>query len=283
MRFSLDIAPLGDLADPREIARLAAAAEAAGWDAVSTWDVLGTAVDAPAADPFVALAAAATATERVRLITSVVVLPRRRPQLVAQAAATLDRLSAGRLVLGVGAGGDPDDFLAFGEADAHASRVALMDEAIGVVDRLLRGETVSHDGPAYVLDGARVGPRPVQEPRPPIWMGALRAGGVRRAAAWDGWIAVSTAADGRSVALRPDRFGELVEVARSARAARSAESGAAATDDPFEIAVFGQAGLDGVGPADYEAAGATWWLESVSGMRGSVEDLIAIAEAGPPR
>ena len=66
MRYAIDIAPLGDLADPAAIVRLAVAAERAGWDGLSTWDSLGTAMDAPAADPFVALAAVAAATRGLR-------------------------------------------------------------------------------------------------------------------------------------------------------------------------------------------------------------------------
>ena len=90
--------------------RLAVAAEAAGWDGLCTWDSLGVSMGTVAPDPFLALAAVASATTRLRLILSVVALPRRRPQLVAQSAATLDRWSGGRLVLGVGSGGDPGDF-----------------------------------------------------------------------------------------------------------------------------------------------------------------------------
>ena len=79
MRYAIDIAPLGDLADPVPIVRLAVAAERAGWDGLSTWDSLGASMGAAAADPFVALTAVASATERLRLILSVVALPRRRP------------------------------------------------------------------------------------------------------------------------------------------------------------------------------------------------------------
>ena len=85
MRYAVDVAPLGELADPLAIVRLARAAEGAGWDGLSIWDVLGAGMQAPAADPFVALAGVAAATERLRLIVSVAALPRRRPQLVAQA------------------------------------------------------------------------------------------------------------------------------------------------------------------------------------------------------
>ena len=104
MKYAFDVAPLADFADPLALVRLGEAAEAAGWDGFSTWDTLGPAMGTVAADPFVALAGVASATERIALLASVIVLPRRRPQLVAQAAATLDRLSGGRLVLGIGAG-----------------------------------------------------------------------------------------------------------------------------------------------------------------------------------
>jgi alkanesulfonate monooxygenase SsuD/methylene tetrahydromethanopterin reductase-like flavin-dependent oxidoreductase (luciferase family) len=277
MQFALDVAPLGDLADPIALVRLAEAAESAGWDGFSTWDSLGLAMGTVAPDPFVVLAGVAAATQRIALIASVIVLPRRRPQLVAQAAATLDRLSGGRLVLGIGAGGDRPDYEAFEEPWQASLRVARMDEAALLVDAFLRGETVTHDGPAYRVHGAAIGPRPARQPRPPIWLGALRPGGIRRAARWDGWIAVSIGEDGTTLAMPPALLAERVGVARVAR-----EEAGLGTE-PFDVAVFGQAGLGGFAPADYEAAGATWWLESVSLMRGSVADLRAIAAAAPPR
>jgi hypothetical protein len=100
---------------------------------------------------------------------------------------------------------------------------------------------------------------------------------VRRAARWDGWIAVTIGEDGESMVLPPDAFGSTVDMLQAERA----EAGRAG--DPFDVAVFGVAGTGGHRPHHYEAAGATWWLESVSGMRGGIADLIAIAEAGPPR
>ncbi len=277
MRYALDVAPLGELADPLALVRIARAAEVAGWDAFSTWDATGLGMQTGAPDPFVALAGVAAATERIALLASVIVLPRRRPWLVAQSAATLDRLSGGRLILGFGAGGDPADFTPFGDVFDAATRVARMDEAAVLVDRLLRGETVTHPGPAFPVDGAAVGLRPVQQPRPPMWMGAYRPGGIRRAGRWDGWIAVVMAEDGVSLAKPPAAFATEVAIAREARAA------AGLSGEPFEIGVFGQAGLGGFNPSDYEAVGATWWLESVSGMRGGLDDILAIAEAGPVR
>ncbi len=277
MRFSLDVAPIGALADPRVLGELAGIAEAAGWDGFSTWDSLGIDIGPAAADPFLALAAAAAATERIALIAAVIVLPRRRPQLVAQSAATLDLLSGGRLVLGVGAGADHGDYLPFGEAGAYESRIARMDEAIDVVDRLLRGDTLAHRGAAYVVDGVAVGPRPAQSPRPPMWLGAVRPGGVRKAARLDGWSGVSANPETGRVVMDPDRVAELVAMAGEERARLGRG------DAPFDVSMFGIAGSGGFAPSDFERAGVTGWLESVSPARGGLADARAIAEAGPPR
>lgn len=275
MRYAVDIAPLGDLADPRLIARFGRAAETSGWNGLSVWDSTGVSMGTFAPDPFLALGAVAAATERIRLIASVVALPRRRPQLVAQAAATLDRIAGGRIVLGVGAGGDPGDFEAFGEAASIGERVAKTDAALAVIDPWLRGEPARVDA-AGALD-VRVAPEPVQQPRPPIWFGAMRPAGLRRAAAWDGWIAIATSDDGSSMALSPGAFHQKLGVVQAERARLGR------TADPFEVAIFGFSDPGGPGlVAAYEAMGATWWLESFSPMRGSVDSMLATVEAGPP-
>jgi alkanesulfonate monooxygenase SsuD/methylene tetrahydromethanopterin reductase-like flavin-dependent oxidoreductase (luciferase family) len=276
IRCAIDIAPLGELSDPRAIVRLAVAAEASGWDGISTWDSFGASMATTAADPFVALAAVAAATQRLRLITSVVALPRRRPQLVAQAVGTLDRLSDGRCVVGVGAGGDASDFELFGEPSGAPARIARFDEALALVDRFLRGEPVDHEGPAFVVRGAAVGPSPIQRPRPPIWVGGMRPGALRRAARFDGWIAIGVAGDGSGMTLTPDAFAEMVEVLHGEREARG-------TSGSFDVALFGLS--DPSAPhsvAAYASRGATWWLESISPMRGEIDALVRLVEAGPP-
>jgi alkanesulfonate monooxygenase SsuD/methylene tetrahydromethanopterin reductase-like flavin-dependent oxidoreductase (luciferase family) len=266
MRYAIDLAPLGPLADPHALVRLAVAAERADWDGVSTWDVLGTVMGAAAADPWVALTAIASRTERVALLASVIVLPRRRPQLVAQAAATLDAWSSGRLVLGIGAGGDPMDFTAFGESFDRHERIPRLDRDAEAIDVWLRGE-----------GDVVVGPRPAQQPRPPMWVGGMRPGARRRAARWDGWIAVATSEDGQSMALSPDDFEGMVQDVRAERAALGR------ADEPLDIGVFGRTepGEEQV-IADFETTGATWWLESLSPLRGSETELLARIEAGPP-
>jgi alkanesulfonate monooxygenase SsuD/methylene tetrahydromethanopterin reductase-like flavin-dependent oxidoreductase (luciferase family) len=275
LRSAVDICPLGELADPRAVVRLARVAEDSGWLGLSIWDSLGPAMGSVAADPFVTLTAVAAATSRLRLITSVVALARRRPQLVAQAAASLDLVSEGRLVLGLGAGEDEADFTPFGDDFERGARIGAMDEALQIVDAGLRGKQLDHDGPLLVARGVVIGPRPSQQPRPPIWLGAMKPGGIRRAAQWDGWIVVAMSPEGTSMALTPE------ELASRAAAYREARRALGRAGEPSDIAVLGVA-QESIGLAAYAEAGATWWLESLSPMRGSLDQLEAIVRAGPP-
>ena len=277
-RFAIDICPLGDLSDPRAVLRLALAAEESGWDGLSIWDSLGLSMGTTAADLFVTLAGIAAQTHRLRLITAIVAMARRRPQLVVQAVGTLDRLSDGRLILGLGAGEDQPDFEAFGESHDRATRIGLMDEGMAIVDAGLRGVLLEHEGPRLTARGVVLGPSPVQEPRPPIWLGALRPGGVRRAARWEGWMGVAMSEDGSGMAMSPEAFADLVAifVAERQTLGRAGE--------PFDITVLGVSEGAGDRPARaFAEAGATWWLESLSPMRGSLDELEAIVRAGPPR
>jgi alkanesulfonate monooxygenase SsuD/methylene tetrahydromethanopterin reductase-like flavin-dependent oxidoreductase (luciferase family) len=275
--YAIDIAPLGALADPRAILRLALAAEDSGWDGLSIWDSLGHSMGSGAADPFTTLAAVAARTERLRLITSVVAVARRRPQLVIQAATTLDLVSDGRLVLGLGAGEDEPDFEAFGESHDRSERIARMDEGIAIIDAGLRGERLAHEGRYLTARGVICEPRPFQRPRPPIWFGALRPAGLRRAAAWDGWIAVALDEAGGSAALLPEALAARASFIDDERRQRGTDG------EAYEVAVLGSTAVAGPTPADYVAAGATWWLESLSPMRGSVDTLEDVVRAGPPR
>src|SRR5258708_25242013 len=122
MQYALDIPISGVYADPSVLADLAADAEAAGWDGFFLWDVLlGSAQRAERlVDLWVALAAIATRTRRLRIGAFMTALPRRRPWKVARETVSLDHLSHGRLIFGAGIGFDPREFAAFGEdADAR--------------------------------------------------------------------------------------------------------------------------------------------------------------------
>ncbi len=122
--------------------------------------------------PPVALAAAAAATSTLRIGPYVLANDFRHPLIVAREAATLDRLSGGRLDLGLGAGWKRGDYRQLGIAyEPAATRIDRMLEALGIIRRLLSGEEVTHHGRFYQLERARVHPAPIQRPHPPIMLG----------------------------------------------------------------------------------------------------------------
>jgi probable F420-dependent oxidoreductase len=138
-------------------------------------------------DPFVTLGYAAAATSRLRLLTCAVVAPYRSPFLTAKAAATVDVLSGGRLILGVATGYVEAEFDALGID--FSRRNELTDEAIELIVQTWLGEPVHHRTTAFVARGNRALPTPLQRPRPPIWVGGNSRRAIRRAVALgDGWL-----------------------------------------------------------------------------------------------
>ena len=186
--------PLFDeLADPAVVARLSAEAEEAGWHGVFVWDNLRfqePVVDV--ADPWITLAAMATATERIRLGPMVTPLARRRPVKVARETATLDRLSGGRLTLGVGLGSDgfASEYSITGEELDDRRRAGMLDESLEILAAAWSGEPVHHRGEHYTVDGMRFLPRPVQRPGVPVWVAGYygKPRPVRRAARLPGFL-----------------------------------------------------------------------------------------------
>jgi probable F420-dependent oxidoreductase len=137
-----------------------------------------------ALDPFTALAFVAAASTTLRVQTNIVVLPYRNPFVTAKAAATLQVLSGGRLILGVGAGYQKVEFDALG-VDFH-KRGAIMDEALEVMRAAWAGGAVVKQGHNYNAVGNE--PRPAPEPQPLVWIGGGSEKAVQRAARWgDGW------------------------------------------------------------------------------------------------
>ena len=170
MNHGIDIATLGDYADPRPVVQLARAAEAAGWQALFVWDHLAFAWGVPSGDPWVILAAVAQATQQLKLGTAITPLPRRRPHVLANTVASLDLLSEGRVILGVGLGGVPQEYTAFGEEENAQHRAQRLDEGLEVLDRLWSGEQVTHHGTHYTVSDVTLAPLPLQRPRVPILM-----------------------------------------------------------------------------------------------------------------
>src|SRR6266540_667582 len=270
MRSGLFMPLFDELADPAVVARLSAEAEEAGWHGVFVWDNLRfqePVVDV--ADPWITLAAIATATQRIRLGPMGTPLARRRPVKVARETATLDRLSGGRLTLGVGLGSDrfASEFSITGEELDDRRRARMLDESLEILAAAWSGEPVHHRGEHYTVDGMRFLPRPVQRPGVPVWVAGYygNAKPLRRAARHQGFFPVNLE--------HPNQLAEIVADLTALRR----EAGRDPTE-PYDVVVALPPGDD---PAPYAAAGATWWLVEFPWDAVSVDQVRAVIRAGP--
>ncbi len=174
--------------DPARLARQARRAEILGLDSVWAGD---SPVTRPRADPLLLLAAVAQATERITLGTAVLLPALRHPILLAHQLATLDRLSDGRLIAGIG-GGFPNpatqaQFAAVGVD--FTRRVSRMEESIDAMRSLWTGKPVSYQGKHFTFDDVHLAPPPVRPGGPPIWLAGSGGPALRRVARLaDGWL-----------------------------------------------------------------------------------------------
>ncbi len=257
-----------DLADPMVVTSLAVEAEEAGWDGFFVWDHLRwRAPVRNVADPWITLAAVATATERIAIGPMVTPLPRRRPAKVAKETATLDRLSRGRLVLGVGLGSDRfgPELSVTGEETDDRRRAGMLDESLRILTAAWTGEPVRHHGEHYVIDDVEFLPRPVQRPGVPVWVAGFprNVKPMRRAARYDGFFPVNLE--------HPD---QVAEAAAAVHAFREDTTG------PFDIVVDLDPRTD---PAPYADAGATWSLTNFHPATVNVTWVRGVVHDGPPR
>jgi alkanesulfonate monooxygenase SsuD/methylene tetrahydromethanopterin reductase-like flavin-dependent oxidoreductase (luciferase family) len=275
VRYGVFLPNFGPFGDPGLMGDLAARAEAAGWDGFFVWDhILFSAADSyPLVDPWIALAAAAAATSKVRLGALMTPLSRRRPWQVARQTVSLDHLSGGRLVFGAGLGHPPDDeFARFGEEHSDRGRARRLDEGLDLISRLWTGEQVTFTGQEYRVGPVTFLPAPVQRPRIPVWIAGWwpNKAPLRRAARWDGVVPELAGGGVPSVA-------DLTELV--AYVMKSRESAG-----PFDVVVNGPdcwARQDDM-PA-YAEAGLTWWLERIAPDRAfSVAEARALIDRRPP-
>jgi alkanesulfonate monooxygenase SsuD/methylene tetrahydromethanopterin reductase-like flavin-dependent oxidoreductase (luciferase family) len=242
--------PFDELVEPSTLVELAELAEEHGWDGFFLWDHIAYRAPVRAiADPWIALAAIACATERLRLGPLVTPLPRRRVQKVARETVTLDHFSGGRLTFGVGLGGAENvELEPFGEEVDPRKRAVLLDERLERLAELWAGEFE---------------PIPVQEPRIPVWVAGRwpNRRPVRRAARWDGLFVIDLPG--------PDAVEELATEIRELRAGN---------DDPFDLVVEIPIGADA---APMEAAGATWILTDSDSLQPRLAEVRDAIKAGP--
>ena len=146
-------------------------------------------------EPLITLACVAQATARIRLGTSVLVLPMREPVYLAKSVATLDQLSGGRFTLGVGVGAYREEFERLRPRDRRVNRAELMDESVQILRLLFDQRSASFEGKHYAFDGIELAPKPLQQPLP-MFIAGNDPAGVRRAARWgQGWFPAALSLD----------------------------------------------------------------------------------------
>jgi alkanesulfonate monooxygenase SsuD/methylene tetrahydromethanopterin reductase-like flavin-dependent oxidoreductase (luciferase family) len=286
VRYSINIPNFGDFADARTVARVAVAAEQAGWDGLFVWDHIihdKTARQGqPFGDPWMLLTAAALATSRIRLGTLLTPVARRRVHQLARQVATLDGISGGRVVFAAGLGGPiEDEYGSFGEPTDPVLLAELLDEGLDLLAQYWSGKPVNHDGPHYQVRDVTLLPATVQQPRPPVWIGGFwpNRRPMRRAARWDGAVPLFESAKHG----HPPPADEVRDLAAYVHRHRVDQ------DHPFEIVVGGVSPGDPARARDLIAplagAGATWWDERQ--LQGGpdldrLEPVLRRIELGPP-
>jgi alkanesulfonate monooxygenase SsuD/methylene tetrahydromethanopterin reductase-like flavin-dependent oxidoreductase (luciferase family) len=277
VKLGIFLPPFGDLADPRRVAALAAEAEELGWDGLFVWDHMLAEPGMAVADPWITMAAIAIQTTRLRIGAMVTPLARRRPWVLARQIASLDRLSDGRLTIGIGLGDDGwREFSAFGEETSPRLRGEVVDESLRIVQGLLAGEVVSFTGEHFAVDAAQFLPGPVQDPVP-IWA-AVRWPNrkpLARAARLQGCFPIFAGSGQRPA---PPPLADLAEL----RAALADLGAAPGSDLAVRVATHRlPASARPEAVAAMADAGVTWLLEAFGPGQHAAE-IEACVRSGPP-
>ncbi len=268
-RRGLFLPPFDVLADPGLVADLAVEAEEAGWDGVFVWDHLLYAEPVrEIADPWICCAAIAARTSRIQFGPMVTPLARRRVQVLARQAVSLDRLSGGRLVLGFGLGDDGrvGELSRFGEETDAKARAAQLDEGLLVLRQLLSGEPVDHDGPYVPARGVQFLPTATRPGGIPFWIGGRwpNRPPLRRAARHEGLFVISV-----------EEPADLT-AARTFLAETRAAQGRGLDDFDVVLQV-----APGAAVQPWADVGATWVLTQVGPYHLDLEAVRDLVRAGP--
>jgi alkanesulfonate monooxygenase SsuD/methylene tetrahydromethanopterin reductase-like flavin-dependent oxidoreductase (luciferase family) len=276
VKHGIFLPPFGEFASARRVADLAVIAEGVGWDGFFVWDHVYAEPGMAVAEAWTTLAAVATVTSRIRLGALVTPLSRRRPWVLARQIATLDQLSEGRVVAGIGLGDDGWlEFSSLGEETSPRARGELLDESLAIVQQLLSGNGVVYRGRHFHLDAGPMLPTPVQDPLP-IWA-ALRWPNrkpLARAAKLQGCFPIF----GTSNRPAPPPVADIT-------ALWTELTGLGA---PRSLDVVVRSSLHRLDPAarpgvvaDLDDAGVTWMLEGF-GITQDAADVTHYVAAGPP-
>lgn len=286
MRYGLSLPNIGEYGDPTMLVELAGEAEQAGWDGVFVWDCIHLEIAEeqrlPICDPWIALAAIAATTSRVRLGPTVTPRARRRPWKVAREIVTLDHLAHGRAILPIGYGAiDDGAFCKVGEDTDVRVRAQKVDEGLEILAGLVSGERFNYHGHHYQVQEMTFLPRSVQFPRVPIWVDALwpRMRSMRRAINYDGLLAGKRNKGGSAEPMTPDDIRAMKTWIDEHRTGLG----------PFDIIHEGTIpGHDQEQAREiaqpWEDAGVTWWIEAIWNhfYQGTPESMRTQIRHGPP-
>ncbi|TFG09465.1 LLM class flavin-dependent oxidoreductase [Candidatus Heimdallarchaeota archaeon] len=279
IKYGLGLIQFNEFSNPDIVVDFAVEAEKAGWDGIFLIDHIMFSREqiSSITDTWILLAAIAARTEKIKIGTCVTALPRYHPWQFAKMTATLDVLSKGRLILGLGLGGPHVDYEAFGQKYDLKILAEKMDECLEIVQGLWRGEIYSFTGKHYQIDRACLLPKPVQKPRIPLILGGTwpNKKPFIRAAKFDGILPIHK---NFPQDLSPLELKETIDIVKENRT----------LDEPFEVITFGS-GFFAQGHhkdivQSYANAGITWWLEHVNTlMQPSVDAMMEIVKQGPPK
>jgi hypothetical protein len=260
MKYGLYLPNFGAFANARLLADLAHDAEQAGWDGFFLWDHIARSWSPQVVDTWIALTAIALNTTKIRFGPLVTPLPRRRPWKVARETASLDQLSDGRLVLGVGTGGLGGitvEWENFREELELRTRAEMLDEGLDVLMGLWSGKSFSFTGKHYQVREAQFTPTPIQSPRIPIWVGGNwpHKAPFRRAARWDGMMPQVDLNQGN----------EIVQLKQAIHYTREQRKSDTAYEVVYSTSLFSDSDPARLTErvAQYAEAGITWLLEQL--------------------
>jgi alkanesulfonate monooxygenase SsuD/methylene tetrahydromethanopterin reductase-like flavin-dependent oxidoreductase (luciferase family) len=278
LKFGLYVPNFGKASHPRTISNIALEAERHGWDGFFLWDHLvewdrRVAIN----DSFISLSAIAVKTSRIRIGTTLTPLPRLKPWIAARQAASLDQLSDGRMILGVGLGAKEScDYARFGEPATNRVLAEKLDESLAIIEGLWTGKPFRHKGKHYKMGNSVFLPTPKQKPRIPVWVGGFwpRKRPFKRAARWDGVI--------------PLRLPEQLPQPRDIREITDFINKHREKPGPFEVVNIGwttgtNRKRDAEKISPYVDSGITWWLESLYTKRDSSDGMLRRIRQGPPK
>lgn len=252
-------------------------AEKAGWDGFFIWDHVWGYWEGNllTVDPWIILSSVAEKTDTIKLGPMVTPLARRRPWKLAREIVTLDHLSEGRLILGVGLGGTTEEFTLFGEDPDPKTRAQKLDESLEILLGLWKGKSFAYKSSHYSIEDVTFLPPPLQIPRIPIWVAGYhpKTAPFRRAAQYEGVFPMAPY-------RQPFGPSELTHVLNVIEKERG-------TLHDYEVVVagstIGSTKSEEIGIIrSWEEVGATWWLEHINEWCGSKADLLSRIQRGPP-